>query len=395
MKLDTQVVHGKGKTVDEETRAIVPPIHMAAVFSFRNAEHGAKLFTGDEEGYIYTRLGNPTLKMLEEKMALLEGGGAAATFASGMCAISTTILALCNSGDNIVVSSPIYGGTFALLTNLIPKWGIEVRWANASNFIQEAESKKLVDDKTKLIFVESPANPTLDLVNLKETVEFATSKNVATAIDQTFATFYFQKPLEYGFDISIYSATKFIGGHSDSIGGIVVSNKDMIKKIKDETLVDMGGVMSPFNAFLFLRGLETLAVRMERQELNSKEISKYLVEHPKVKKVFYPFNETHPQYKLAKEQMRGGSALLAFIIEGGKQKGKEFLDNLNLMIVAVSLGAVSTLIEHPASMTHSTYSPEELKEAGIPEGLIRISVGIENVEDLIQDMDQSFNKIFR
>lgn len=395
MKLDTQVVHGKGKTVDEETRAIVAPIHMAAVFSFRNADHGAKLFTGDEEGYIYTRLGNPTLKMLEEKMAFLEGGESAASFASGMAAISTTILAFCNSGDNIIVSNPIYGGTFALLNNLIPKWGIEIRWANASKFVEEIESRNLVDDKTKLIFVESPANPTLDLVNLKETVELAKNKNIPTAIDQTFATFYYQKPLEYGFDISIYSATKFIGGHSDSIGGIVVSNKDMIKKIKDETLVDMGGIMSPFNAFLFLRGLETLAVRMERQESNSKEISKYLVEHPRVEKVFYPFNETHPQHKLAKDQMNGGSALMAFIIEGGKQKGKEFLDNLNLMIVAVSLGAVSTLIEHPASMTHSTYSPEELKEAGIPEGLIRISVGIENVEDLIQDMDQSFNKIFK
>lgn len=394
MRIDTKVVHGKGKTVDPLSRAISPPIHTAAVFSFKSAEHGARLFTGEEEGYIYTRLGNPTLKILEEKMALLEDGEAAATFASGMAAISTTILALCNSGDNIIASSPIYGGTFALLSKLIPKWGIDVRWAKASEFVKEIEEQQLIDEKTKLILVETPANPTLDLVDLEEIANLSSKKNIPVAVDQTFATFYFQKPFKFGIDISIYSATKFIGGHSDSIGGIVVSNKELIKKIKDETLVDLGGVMSPFNAFLFLRGLETLAVRMDRHYANAKKIVQYLEEHPKIEKVFYPYLESNPQYNLAKKQMSGGSGLLSFIINGGREKGKKFLNNLNLMIVAVSLGAVSTLIEHPASMTHSTYSPEELEKAGIPEGLIRISVGIENIEDLIEDMDQSLNKTF-
>ncbi len=395
MKIDTKLIHGKGITVDPISRAIVTPIHMAAVFSFKSAEHGARLFTGDEEGYIYTRLSNPTLKVLEEKMALLEGGEAAASFASGMAAISTTILALCNNGDNIIVSAPIYGGTFALLSNLIPKWGIEVRWAKASEFVKEIEEKHLIDEKTKLVLIETPANPTLDIVDLQDTAKLGLKNNIPVAVDSTFATFYFQKPLELGIDIVIYSTTKYIGGHSDAIGGVVISNKQLIEKIKDETLVDLGGVMSPFNAFLFLRGIETLGVRMDRHEKNAKKIAQYLEEHPKIETVYYPFLESHPQYKLAKKQMSGGSGLIAFIIKGGREKGKEFLNNLKLMVVAVSLGSVNTLIEHPASMTHSTYSPEELKKAGIPEGLIRLSVGIEDVEDLIEDVDQALNKTFK
>lgn len=395
MKIATKVVHGKGITVDPASRAIVTPIHMAAVFSFNSAEHGARLFSGEEEGYIYTRLGNPTLKILEEKMALLEGGEKAASFASGMAAISTTILALCNSGDNIIVSSPIYGGTFALLSNLIPKWGIDIRWAKTTTFAKEIEERHLIDDKTKLVLIETPANPTLDLVDLEAIAKLASKYNIPTAVDSTFATFYFQKPLELGIDIVIYSATKFIGGHSDAIGGIVISNKQLIEKIKDNTLVDMGGVMSPFNAFLFLRGLKTIAVRMQKHEENAKQLARYLEEHPMIEKVYYPFLESHPQFKLAKKQMSGGSGLIAFIIKGGREKGKKFLNSLKLMVVAVSLGSVNTLIEHPASMTHSTYSPEELKKVGIPEGIIRISVGIEDIEDLIEDVDQALNKTFK
>jgi methionine-gamma-lyase len=394
MRIETQVVHGKGITVDPVCRAIAPPIQTAAVFSFTSAEHGARLFAGEEEGYIYSRLGNPTLRLLEENMALLEGGEAGATFASGMAAISTTILACCASGDNMIAAAPIYGGTFALLTNLIPKWGIEVRWAKSTDFVNEIKERELIDEKTKLILVESPANPTLDLVDIEATAALAKQHHIITAIDQTFATFYYQKPLELGFDISLYSTTKFIGGHSDAIGGIAVSTKEYIRKIKDETLVDMGGVMSPFNAFLFLRGLKTIAVRMDRHTENAMRIAKYLEEHPRSEKVFYPYLASHPQHKLAKKQMTGGSGLLAFILEGGRKKGSTFLNNLKLLCVAVSLGSVNTLIEHPASMTHSTYSEEELRKAGIPEGLIRISVGIENIDDLIEDIDQAMNKTF-
>jgi len=234
MKIGTKLVHGKGITIDPASRAIVPPIHMAAVFSFKSAEHGAKLFTGDEEGYIYTRLSNPTLKILEEKMALLEGGEAGASFASGMAAISTTILALCNTGDNIIVSEPIYGGTFALLSKLIPRWGIDVRWAKATRLAEESEEKHLRDEKTKLILVETPANPTLELVNLEVTAKYAKQYNIPVAVDTTFATMCCQKPIDFGIDIVIYSTTKYIGGHSDTIGGIVVSSKELIQKIWEE-----------------------------------------------------------------------------------------------------------------------------------------------------------------
>ncbi|TET21740.1 MAG: aminotransferase class I/II-fold pyridoxal phosphate-dependent enzyme [Candidatus Cloacimonadota bacterium] len=394
MKVETKVVHGKGITVDSASRAIAPAIQTAAVFSFKCAEHGARLFAGEEEGYIYTRLGNPTLRLLEEKMAFLEGGESAAAFASGMAAISTTILALCDAGDNIIASSPIYGGTFALLSKLLPRWGIEIRWAQATKFVQQIEKNKLIDERTKLFLIETPANPTLDLVDLAEAANMAKTYNIPTAVDQTFATFYFQKCLDFGIDIAIYSTTKFIGGHSDAIGGITISTRDLMRKIKDETLIDLGGVMSPFNAFLFLRGLKTLAVRMDRHNCNAMKIAQYLEEHPRIENVFYPYLESNPQYALAKKQMSGGSGLLSFNIKGGKEKGKTFLDNLNLLCIAVSLGSVNTLIEHPASMTHSTYSAEELKEAGIPEGLIRVSIGIENAEDLIEDMDQSLNKTF-
>jgi len=395
MKINTEIVHGKGITKNPFTRDIAPPIHTTSIFSFKSAEHGAKLFTEEEEGYIYTRLANPTLKILEEKMAFLEGGETGICFASGMAAITTTILALCSSGDNIIASFPIYGGTLSLLTKVFTRWGIETRWVKINDFAKKIERGNFIDEKTKLILIETPANPTLSIVDIEESAKVASRNNIPIAVDSTFATFYLQKPLKLGADIVIYSATKFIGGHSDAIGGIVVSNNKVGKKIKDETLIDTGGIMSPFNAFLFLRGLETLAVRMERAGKNAKRIAEYLEEHSKIERVYYPFLESHPQYKLAKKQMKGGSALISFIIKGGKEKGKEFLNNLNLIVIAVSLGSVHSLIEHPASMTHSTYSPEELERAGIPEGLLRMSVGIEDVEDLIEDIDQALNKTFK
>ncbi len=393
MRIDTKVVVGKGREYDKQTMAIVPPLYFSAVYAFESAEHGAKLFEGEQEGYIYTRLGNPTLRELEEKMAFLEGGEAAAAMASGMAAISTTILALCNSGDNIIVSSPIYGGTFALLERLLPKWGIEVRWAKASDFPNEIRRKGLVDQNTKLILTETPANPTLDIVDLEETAKLGKEYGIPTAVDTTFATFYFQRPLELGIDIVIYSATKYIGGHSDAVGGIVISSKELIQKIKDETAADLGGVMSPMNAFLFLRGLQTLAVRMEKHQANAIAVARYLEGKEQVERVYYPFLESHPQYDLARRQMSGGSGMVTFILKGGREAGRKFLNALRLCTVAVSLGAVCTLIEHPASMTHSTYTDEELAEAGIDQGLIRISVGIENPDDIIEDLERGFAAI--
>lgn len=393
MREETKVVVGAGDLIDAQTRAIAPPVYLSAVYTFRNAQHGADLFSGDAEGFIYTRLANPTIRILERKIAFLEGAEAGCAFASGMAAISTTILALCNAGDNIIVSSPIYGGTFALLENLLPRWGIEVRWAKASDFVNDIRAKKLIDENTKLFLTESPANPTLELVDLEETSNFAHEHDIPVAVDTTFATFYLQKPLELGVDIVIYSATKYIGGHSDAVGGLVATSEELIAQIRDNTCVDMGGIMSPLNAFLFLRGIQTLAVRMDRHQENAIKIAEYLESKEQVSRVYYPYLKSHPQYELAQKQMRGGSGLITFILKAGREAGKKFLDALRLCNVAVSLGAVSTLIEHPASMTHSTYSPEELAEAGIDEGLIRMSVGIENVDDLIEDLERGFAAI--
>jgi len=393
MRVGTKVVHGTGELFDKKNRALVPPVYFSAVYTFESAEHGAALFGHEKEGYIYTRLGNPTIEFLEKKIALLEGGEAAAAFGSGMAAISTTILALCNAGDNIIVSSPIYGGTFALLEKVLPRWDIEIRWAKASDFVNDIKKRKLVDKRTKLFLTETPANPTLDIVDLAGTAKFAHRHKIPVAVDTTFATFYMQKPIELGVDIVIYSATKYVGGHSDAVGGLVVASKKLCEQIKNNTLFDMGGIMGPMNAYLFLRGLQTLVVRMDRHMENALAVAKFLESRKEVSAVFYPGLPSHPQYKLAKKQMTGGSGMVAFILKDGREAGKRFLNALDVCVVAVSLGAVTTLIEHPASMTHSTYSEDELVEAGISPGLIRMSVGIEDVNDIIEDLKRGFDAI--
>jgi len=393
MKTGTKVVVGKNELFNKKNRAIVPPVYFSAVYSFESAEHGAALFSGEKDGYIYTRLGNPTIDFLEEKIAFLEGGEAGATFGSGMAAIFTTIMALCDAGDNIIVSSPIYGGTFALLDKLLPRWNIGVRWAKANDFVADIKAKNLVDKRTKLFLTETPANPTLDIVDLKATAEFAHEHGIPVAVDTTFATFYLQRPLELGIDIVLYSATKYIGGHSDAVGGLVVTSKKLCKRIRNETNFNTGGIMGPMNAYLFLRGIQTLVVRMDRQMENAMVVAKFIESRDEVAEVYYPWLESHPQFELAKKQMSGGSGLVSWILKDGKEAGKKFLNALELCVVAVSLGAVTTLIEHPASMTHAAYSEEDLATAGISPGLIRMSVGIEDVEDIIEDLKKGFDAI--
>ncbi len=393
MKLETKIVVGDRVDIRDCHRAVVPPVYLSAVYSFENSQHGADLFNKNKEGYIYTRIANPTVDELEKKMAMLEGGEAGCGFASGMSAISSTILAFCGSGDNVIVSEPIYGGTFSLLNKVIPRFGIEVRWAKANDFAGDIERRGLIDERTKLFLTESPANPTLEIIDMKATSDFAHKHGIPVAIDTTFASFYVQQPLQHGIDVVIYSTTKYIGGHSDAVGGIVVTSKEYMKKIKNDTVVDIGGTMSPFNAFLFLRGLQTIAVRIDRMQENALKIAKWLETRPEVAKVYYPFLESHPQYELAKRQMSSGSGMITFILKDGREAGRKMLDNLELLIIAVSLGAVTTLIEHPASMTHSSYSTEDLAKAGIDEGLIRLSVGIENVDDIIADLEKGFNAL--
>ncbi|MEO0165137.1 MAG: PLP-dependent aspartate aminotransferase family protein [candidate division WOR-3 bacterium] len=389
MHIETDIVHG-GVHPDEKTGAHVPPIYMTSTFVFKDADHGARLFKGEEEGYIYTRLGNPTIDLLAKKMAILESGEAGLAFASGMAAVFATVLTCCKSGDHIISDKVIYGGSYALFQGLLPKIGITTTFVDTTN---DSEIENNLKSNTRLIFVESPANPTLKINDIAHLADIAHRRNILLCVDNTFATPYLQRPIELGADIVIHSATKYLGGHGDLIGGIVVGKKDFIKKMADEVAKDVGGCISPVNAWLILRGLKTLAVRMERHSANAMALARFLKNHPKVEKVYYPGLEDHPGYEIAKKQMRYFGGMLGFDLKGGKEAGKVVMNSVKVCTLAVSLGDTDTLIEHPASMTHSTYTEEELIKAGINPGFVRMSVGIENVEDLIDDLEQALSKI--
>ncbi len=385
----TICVHGSGGP-DPVTRAINTPIYQSSTFAFLNAKEGAQLFAGEKEGYIYTRLGNPTQAALEREMAFLEGGEKALALSSGMAAAVTAILALVKTGESIVASNTLYGGTHKLFRELMPRLGIEVIEVDATD---PANIDKAMRKDTRLVYLETPANPTLTIVDIAACSEVAHRHGAKVIVDNTFATPYFQRPLELGADIVLHSATKYIGGHGDTIGGILIGDAEFIDVARGEILRDLGGCISPFNAWLLLRGLKTLPVRMERHAFNAMRIAKYLAFHPKVQRVWYPGLTTHPQHELAKKQMSGFGGMITFEVKGGREAAVKLLDSVKLITLAVSLGDVDTLIEHPASMTHSTYSPEELAECGITEGMIRLSVGIEHVNDLIDDLSQALRQI--
>jgi methionine-gamma-lyase len=385
----TICVHGSGG-VDRATKAVATPIYQSSTFAFSNAQEGADLFAGAKEGYVYTRLGNPTLSALEREMAFLEGGEAALATASGMAATSTAILTLLKCGDTLVSSDTLYGGTHQFFMESLKRIGIKVAEVDATN---PENIRVAITPETKAVFIETPANPTLTLVDIEEVSRICHAQGVALMVDNTFATPYYQRPLQYGADMVIHSATKYIGGHGDTIGGVIVGAHEFISKARKETLRDFGGCLSPFNAWLLLRGLKTLPVRMERHSFNAMRIAQYLSFHPKVECVAYPGLRIHPQHELAKKQMTGFGGMVSFILKGGKPAGQKLCDSVKLMTLAVSLGDCDTLIEHPASMTHATYSEEDLKAAGIAPGLVRISVGIEGIDDLIADLSQALKQL--
>lgn len=390
----TIAIHGKKKLGKHETgppiRALSTPIFQSSTFAFKDADEGAAIFAGESDGYVYTRLGNPTVAALENEIAYLEGGDAGLAFSSGMAATATTILALAKAGDNIVASDTLYGGTHSLFTENLPRIGIEVREVVAKDV---ANIERAMDEKTRAIFIESPANPTMVVIDITACAEIAKSRGIDLIVDNTFPTPYYQSPLELGASIVIHSATKYIGGHGDTVAGLVVGSAEFIESLRAEFLRDWGGCLSPFNAWLLLRGLKTLPVRMDKHSENGMEIAQFLSYHPKIEQVMYPGLRTHPQHELAKKQMRGFGGMIAFLVKGGRDAGKILMDSVELCTLAVSLGDVDTLIQHPASMTHSTYSPEELNKAGISESLVRLSVGLEDVNDLVADLKQALKRI--
>jgi len=388
MDIETKIVHG-GQHPDKETGALSPPIYQTSTFAFKNAEHGARLFRGEEEGYIYTRLSNPTIDLLARKLATLESTEAGVIFSSGLSAIFNLVVTVARAGDHIVSDNTIYGGTYALLSSILPRLGIKVTFINAADLDGYA---KAVTKDTKLVFFETPANPTLKVIDIQRCVEIARGKNVPVCVDNTFATPYLQRPIELGADIVTHSLTKYLGGHGDIIGGAVVGKKDFIKELWDNAK-EIGGSNSPFNAWLVLRGIKTLAVRMERHCDNAMKIAEFLTRHPKIERVYYPGLPTDPGHKTARKQMTKFGGMLGFDVKGGKEAGKKIMNAVKVCILAVSLGDADTLIEHPASMTHSTYTDEGLAQSGIKPGFVRISVGLESAKDLIADLDQALSKI--
>jgi methionine-gamma-lyase len=363
---------------------------MTSAFQFKNADHGAGLFAGKDEGHIYTRISNPTLSLLQEKMAVLEGGEDSIVTSSGMSAIASTALSLAKPGDNFISCATVYGGTFALFTQRFKDLKIEARLIPPSSYCTAHEIEKLMDKNTKFLYMETPANPTLDIIDIEIWAGMAKKRSIPLIVDNTFATPYLQNPLHLGADIIVHSATKYIGGHADIIGGVIVGTKKMMDQIRKKYVHYFGPTMSPFNAWLFLRGIKTLAVRMERQSINALKIAKWLEIHPKIENVYYPGLVSHTAHHIAKKQMKYFGGMIAFEVRGGINAGKTVMNNVQICTLAVSLGDCDTLIQHPASMTHSTYTKEDRKNAGITDGLIRLSVGIESADDIIDDLENTF-----
>ena len=385
----TLCVHGSGG-VDQATGAVSIPIYQSSTFAFQSARAGAEIFAGEREGYVYTRIGNPTQTALEREIAFLENGEAGLAFGSGMAAISSIIFSLCKSGSNVVASNTLYGGTHQFFMETLPRYEIEVREIDGTNLDNFTDN---IDENTRCIYIETPANPTLTIIDIKNCAKIAHKHKIPLIVDNTFPTPYFQRPLDLGADIVVHSATKYIGGHGDTVAGLAIGKKDYIDELRGTILRDIGGIISPLNAWLLVRGLKTLAVRMERHEENALEVAKYLTLHPKVKQVWFPGLTTHPQYQLASEQMSGFGGIVSFELKGGRKAGEKLMNSVQLFTLAVSLGDVDSLIEHPASMTHSTYSAEDLEKVCISEGFVRLSVGIEDRHDLIDDLSQALKRV--
>ena len=385
---DTQCVHAGFKP--EQTGAIVTPIYQVSTFAFKDVDHGAELFEGLGDGYIYTRMGNPTIQAVERAVAILEGGFGGLGCGSGMAAIHTTFAALLGAGDHAVCSAIVYGPTQTLLANVMSRFGIESTYVDTSNL---DAVKQAMRPNTKLVFVETPGNPVLAVSDLAAIADIAHGRGAKVAVDNTFMSPVLQKPIALGADVVVHSMTKFLNGHADVVAGMIVVKAEEEYKAFRKILNQLGGVIDPFNSFLVARGIKTLALRVERHCASAEKVARHLEKHPKVAKVHYPWLESHPHHELAKRQMKGGGGVVSFELAGGVEAGKTLMNSLHLCTLAVSLGGVETLIEHPASMTHSSMGASARARAGIPEGLVRISVGIEDAGEIIADLDQGLAKI--
>ncbi|HEK86339.1 MAG TPA: PLP-dependent transferase [Candidatus Aminicenantes bacterium] len=386
--LETEIIHA-GYYPDPLTRSISPPIYQTSTFGFESAEQGAALFTGKEKGFIYTRLGNPTIEALEKAVASLEKGYAALATSSGMAAVSTVYLTFLEKDAHMIGTAALYGSSRTVIETEFNRFGVTSDFVDTSNL---EEIKKRIKKNTKLLYIESPANPTMAMTDIQACAEIAKQHGLILAVDNTFASPVLQNPLELGADVVIHSVTKFINGHTDVVGGIIISKTAELHQRLQKVLRLMGGTMDPHQAWLVLRGLRTLYLRVEKAQENAQKIANWLEQHPKVAWVNYPGLPSHPQYELMKKQMKGSGSMISFGLKGGYQAGLKLINNVRLCTLAVSLGGIETLIQHPASMTHSSVPKKEKEEAGITDDLIRLSVGCEAYEDLKADLEQALEQ---
>lgn len=365
------------------------PIYYTSSFIFDDTEQGKRLFDGDEEGNVYSRYSNPSVSEFEQKMAILEGGEAALATATGMAAIFSTFATLLQSGDHILSSRSIFGSTHQILTQILPKWGIHHTYLD---FDKTGDWEKQVKSSSKILFIETPSNPALDLIDLKWASDFAKAHDLLLIVDNVFCTPYLQNPISFGADIVIHSATKYIDGQGRALGGVIVSNQQIIEKLIF-FLRHSGPSLSPMNAWIFSKGLETLAVRMDRHMQSAETIGHFLEDNSDVEWVKYPWFKSHPQMELAKKQQRGGGGIVTFEVKGGFNAGVNFMDHLEMASLTPNLGDTRTILTHPASTTHSKLTEEERLLVGITPGTIRISVGLEHPDDIIDDLKLGFSAL--
>ncbi len=384
----TKLVHAGD--MDDIHGSAITPIYQTSTFKFKDADNGADLFAGRQDGFIYSRIGNPTVDVLEKKLALLENGYRSVAFASGMAAVSTVFNAILSSGDHVICTKAVYGASRVLLEGIFAKFGVQSTFIDTSDI---ANIEQVIQDRTRLLYIESPANPTMRLTDIRLAGEVAHRHNILVCVDNTFCSPLLQRPLELGADIVLHSLTKYINGHADVIGGALVCKDKELYGILRQAMVLLGGSIDPNQAFLVIRGMKTLALRVERAQANAKKMAEFLEKHPKVAWVNYPGLKSFAQYELAKSQMSGAGSMIAFGVKGGLQAGKTVMNNVQLAMLAVSLGGIETLIQHPASMTHAGVSEADRQSAGITDDLIRFSIGIETIEDIIADIDGALSKI--
>ncbi|KQY94764.1 methionine gamma-lyase [Paenibacillus sp. Root52] len=384
-KFDTKVVH-VGYQPDKCTGAVSQPIVPAVAYAFPNADAAAAVVSGQMEGTFYGRYGNPTTRTLELKIAELESGEDAIALSSGMAAISSALLAFLQHGDHVVVTKDIYGGTYNFVTQMGSRFGISHDFVDCTNL----EALELsIRENTKAIYVETPSNPLLTILDLKQIAMIANARGIPLIVDNTFMTPYLQRPLELGADVVVHSATKYLNGHGDVVAGVVVASSKVIEFIRKRIAGDLGQNLNAWESFLILRGLKTLGLRVRAHCENAREVAAFLTTHPQVQALHYPGLMSHPQHELAKQQMDNMGGVVSFEVKGGLESAKAFMNQLKLILISFSLGDPETLVQHPATMTHFSIPPEERLQFGITDGLIRLSVGLEDAQDIIADLQQA------